>query len=232
VASDRCLLVFTKPAVAGRVKTRMVGELTADEAAVLHQAFLDDLLAGLAGGGFDLRLAWALEPGEPVPTAPAPGERQRGDDLGARLFNALAGAARSHAFVAAVGSDHPDLPLATVEAAFATLARGADAAAGPAADVALGPATDGGYYLIALRAGAVHRRLFADVAWSTSAVLATTLGRCRELGLVVALLPEAADVDTADDLRRLADRLATGGPPCPRTRALLAAWERLQVVPG
>jgi rSAM/selenodomain-associated transferase 1 len=223
VASDRCLFVFTKPAEPGRVKTRLIGALTAEEAAALHQAFLGDLLERLGGGDFDVRLAWALEPGETLPAGPVPGQAQRGGDLGERLFDALAGAAGSHPFVAAVGSDHPDLPLATVEAAFAAVEAGVE--------VALGPATDGGYYLIALRAEAVDRRLFADIAWSTPAVLAATIDRCRDLGLAVALLPEASDVDTADDLRRLAERLADAGElggaaDCPRTRALLAAGDR------
>jgi uncharacterized protein len=93
--------------------------------------------------------------------------------------------------------------------------------------VVLGPAEDGGYYLIALRSGAVSPRLFADVAWSTEQVLVTTLERCRELGLRVELLPAASDVDTPDDLRRLAERMITSDLGCPRTRELLGALRRL-----
>jgi hypothetical protein len=37
----------------------------------------------------------------------------------------------------------------------------------------------------------------------------------------------AADVDTPEDLRRLARRMAEADLGCPRTRALLAAWGRL-----
>jgi glycosyltransferase A (GT-A) superfamily protein (DUF2064 family) len=87
--------------------------------------------------------------------------------------------------------------------------------------VVLGPAEDGGYYLIALRAGAVAPRLFAEIAWSTDQVLPATLDRCRELGLAVELLPMAADVDTPEDLRRLAVRMAGDDLGCPRTQALL-----------
>jgi glycosyltransferase A (GT-A) superfamily protein (DUF2064 family) len=89
--------------------------------------------------------------------------------------------------------------------------------------VVLGPAEDGGYYRSALRASAVAPRLFAEIAWSTDRVLPATLARCRELGLAVELLPTAADVDTPDDLRRLAARMAGGDLGCPRTRALLAS---------
>ncbi|HVT58815.1 MAG TPA: TIGR04282 family arsenosugar biosynthesis glycosyltransferase [Thermoanaerobaculia bacterium] len=229
------LLLFTKPPAAGRVKTRLIGDLTAEQAAELHAAFLDDLLARLRPGRFELVLAWALEPGEELPSGPLPALRQRGRGLGERLHGALADAAREAAVVAAVGSDHPTLDLERVHRAFAAVETGAQ--------VVLGPAEDGGYYLIALAASAVSRRLFAGIPWSTGRVLAATLERCRELDLRVELLPAAADVDTPEDLARLATCLAregggdgaaaagnpggASGPSCPRTRALLARWQRL-----
>jgi rSAM/selenodomain-associated transferase 1 len=256
----RCLLLFTKPARPGRVKTRLAGAtpggLTAEQAARLHAAFLGDLaerllpatLAGTRGAGtpvaaeMRLRVAWALDGEEesapPLPdlaaeVARAGGDvprlslpdgavvdavQQRGGDLGERLYRALHEAAAHHpGGVAAVGSDHPRMPLACVRQAFAALADH---------HVVLGPSDDGGYYLIALRAGAVRRELFAGVAWSTDTVLAETAARCRSLGLSLALLPAGRDVDEPADLVRLAADLATapGEPACPRSRALLAAW--------
>ncbi len=228
-AGDRRLLLFTKPARAGRVKTRLVGDLTAEEAADLHAAFLEDLAARLAPEPFGLTLAWALDPGEPLPAPPIAGldgglacVRQEGAELGARLHAALSAAAEAP-YVAALGSDHPTLPADLVERAFALLAAGAA--------VVLGPAEDGGYYLIALDAGrfpgGIPRRLFEGIDWSTERVLAQTLERCRELSVEPVLLPPAADVDTPDDLRRLALRMAESDLGCPRTRALLASWGRL-----
>jgi rSAM/selenodomain-associated transferase 1 len=223
--SRRRLLLFTKPARQGRVKTRLIGDLTAAQAAELHAAFLDDLLPRLAAGNFALDLLWAVEPGEPVPDGCWPGVaslRQEGADLGERLYRALAAAASRSAVVAALGSDHPTVEVELVERAFAAVESGADAA--------LGPAADGGYYLIALAAGAVLPRLFEAVPWSTPGVLAATLERCGQLGLRVELLPVAADVDTPADLARLAVSLAAAGAAaasCPRTRALLAGWRRL-----
>ena len=218
---SRRLLLFTKPAREGRVKTRLIGDLTASEAAALHAAFLEDLLDRLRAGEFELRIAWALEPGEAIPEGPWPGMRQEGGDLGERLYRALHDAAAAGAgAVAALGSDHPTLPLEIVHRAFETIESGAD--------VVLGPAEDGGYYLIALRAGAVTPRLFAEIAWSTDRVLAATMDRCRELGFVVKLLPEASDVDTPEDLRRLAARMAKDDLGCPRTRALLGSLGFLQ----
>lgn len=222
----RRLLLFTKPAREGRVKTRLIGDLTAAQAAALHAAFLDDLIDRLRQGDFELLLAWALETLDELPDGPVPGVRQQGDDLGERLFNALAQAARETSegsAVMALGSDHPTLPLALIHEAFARVERGAQ--------VVLGPAEDGGYYLIALAPGAVDARLFEGIAWSTEQVLEATLERCAVLGLAVEMLAPASDVDTPEDLRRLAARMAadtTDDLGCPRTRALLHAWQRLQ----
>jgi hypothetical protein len=47
------------------------------------------------------------------------------------------------------------------------------------------------------------------------------------LNLDVDLLPLDTDVDTPDDLRRLASRMAGGDLGCPRTRDLLRTWQRL-----
>ncbi|HET7040597.1 MAG TPA: TIGR04282 family arsenosugar biosynthesis glycosyltransferase [Gemmatimonadales bacterium] len=219
--SARRLLLFTKPAREGRVKTRLIGDLTPAQAAALHAAFLEDLLDRLREGDFELRLAWALDPEEAAPAGPLPGVRQEGSDLGERLYRTLRDAAREAGVVMALGSDHPTLPLGVVHRAFEAVERGAD--------VVLGPAEDGGYYLIALRAGAVAPRLFEKIAWSSPQVLAATLDRCRELELAVELLPEASDVDTPEDLHRLAARMAEEGDlGCPRTHALLASLGLLQ----
>ncbi len=201
----------------------MIGDLTPAQAAALHTAFLDDLLDRLRGlrEDIELRLAWALEPGEQVPSGHLPGVRQEGSDLGERLYRTLSEAATEAGAVMALGSDHPTLPLEIVHRAFERVELGAD--------VVLGPAEDGGYYLIALRPEAVAPRLFEGIAWSTDQVLAATLDRCRELGLGVELLPEASDVDTPEDLRRLAIRMAEEGDlGCPRTHALLMSLGFLQ----
>jgi rSAM/selenodomain-associated transferase 1 len=205
------------------VKTRLIGDLTPAQAAALHAAFLDDLVDRLRHGDFDLRLAWALDEGDPVPSGPVPGIRQEGADLGERLYRALSGAAREAGSVMAIGSDHPTVSLSTIHRAFEAVEAGAP--------VAIGPAEDGGYYLIALRSEAVRRRIFEEIDWSTDRVLRQTLERCRELGLEVERLPLNMDVDTPDDLRRLASRMSCEDLGCPRTRDLLRTWDRLPGLP-
>lgn len=224
----RRLVLYTKPAVPGRVKTRLLPALGPGAAAALHRAFLDDvvgrLLAAEAAGAFELWSAWALEAGEAVPPGPGRAFRQEGRDLGERLFLGLSraaagdGAGRADA-VAALGSDHPTVRVETVAEAFERVAAGAD--------VALGPSRDGGYYLIALAPSAIAPGLFEGIDWSTDRVRAQTLERAAALGFSVELLPEGEDVDTPDDLRRLGDTLIDRpdvAALCPRTVELLACW--------
>ncbi len=213
---DRVVLVYTKPPIAGHVKTRLIGALGAEGAAELHDALLRDLLDGLAGGAFRVELRWAVVGDGPPPELGLAWAPQQGADLGERLWSGLQAAAAGGALVAAVGSDHPDLRRESLEAAFDELERGAD--------VVLGPARDGGYYLIALRPESLRPELFRGIAWSTDEVYAATVARCRALELRVASLPEGADVDTPADLARLAARLSLASPSCPRTRDLLERW--------
>jgi rSAM/selenodomain-associated transferase 1 len=85
---------------------------------------------------------------------------QRGDTLGDRMHNVFAELfARGYSSVVMVGSDLPTLPTAYIEQAFDHLRTGSNA-------VVIGPATDGGYYLIGLRALSVG--LFKSIPWSTS----------------------------------------------------------------
>ena len=219
----RCLLVLTKPPIAGRVKTRLIGRLTADQAAELHRAMTEDVVTGVDGGEFEVVVAWDLEDDEEAPQDwPRPGLlswRQPAGDLGDRLFGLLARAAERYEAVAAVGTDHPGLGHELVEAAFAALES--------SSDVVLGPALDGGYYLVGVRRGALGPRLFAEIDWSTERVFEQTLERCGELGLSVHRLQPHADVDTSDDLSRLQNDLLAGRLLAPATARLLASWSRL-----
>lgn len=219
MSSDRCLALFTKPAHPGRVKTRLLPELSARQAADLHQAFLDDLLPRLGRGAFDLTIAWAVEPGEALPASSLPAFEQQGADLGRRLFAGLSRLARRYRYVAAVGSDHPGLAVGDVERAFDQLEGGAP--------IVLGPASDGGYYLLGLERGALDASLFEGVSWSTERVLEETLERCRRRGIEPVLLEAGHDVDSPADLERLAGEIARGASECPHVEALLRRWGRV-----
>ncbi len=223
--SGRCLVIFTKPAVPGRVKTRLIGGLTGRQAADLHRAFLDDLSSRFAGAEHEIWLAWALEGEETPPPAAFPGLRQEDGDLGHRQLKALAWAAGRQPLVAVIGSDHPTLARERVDQAFEALESGAD--------LVFGPARDGGYYLLALRRERLQPELFSDVAWSSDQVLDQMLSNSRRLGLTPQLLAEERDIDTPADLEWLREMLSEAPSLCPATRSLLAGWGmmRAEVVP-
>jgi rSAM/selenodomain-associated transferase 1 len=205
------VLVVAKAPNGGRSKTRLVPPLSADQAALLHEALLLDTIDACCEQSSDVRLLCATEHdstalGELVPGVPR--VVQEGVGLGEAL---RLGIARhiSHGPTAVVSSDIPGLPENAIPHAFAALAEGAD--------VVLGPAADGGYWLLAMRAA--HDELFVDIPWSTPAVLAVTRERCVRAGLELVELDVWRDIDTPVDLelvRRGGERLRA-----PRTRAVL-----------
>jgi hypothetical protein len=90
----------------------------------------------------------------------------------------------------------------------------------------LGPSSDGGYYLLGLKAA--HGRMFQDIAWSTERVAEQTRARASEIGLEVDVLPLWYDVDNVEDLRRLHAQLCrdNGAPTGGRLRPHQAHYSK------
>jgi rSAM/selenodomain-associated transferase 1 len=216
----RRLIVFARPAVPGRCKTRLAKRVGPRGAASLQQAFLDDTMRLTRGVDADRVLAVDGDPMQPTVFAFAarehvPAERQVGDDLGARMHACFVKHLDEADAVAIVGSDAPTLDPAMIARAFDRL---------DGADVVLGPADDGGYWLVGARGAAPP--IFDGVPWGTEVVLAETLARGERAGLRVALADRWWDVDEPADLERLRRALADDPTIAPATRAALAlrAW--------
>jgi uncharacterized protein len=211
-AMASCGIAFmAKASVPGRAKTRLVPPLTFDEAAALNTAFLQDVAdnvllaarhaeadAGIAGyaafgpSGSEDFFHRTLPASIGLIEAWLP---NFGDCLLHAIREILA---RGHHSAVVLNSDSPTLPTALLVETAALLARPGDRAV-------LGPSSDGGYYLLGLKAA--HRRMFEDVAWSTERVAAQTLERARDIGLDVHRLPVWYDVDDVESLRRLRSEL-------------------------
>jgi rSAM/selenodomain-associated transferase 1 len=216
--SPIALAIMAKAPRPAEVKTRLCPPLEPAEAAALSRAFLLDRIEQVRGLDARLAIAYAPADARPVFEELAPDFAlvpQRGCDLGARMAAAIEDLERAGAAGAIlVGTDSPTVPRELLGAAVRRLAAGD-------VDLVLGPSEDGGYYLIGL--GAPRPELFADIAWSTGAVLPETRRRARALGLRTASLPPWFDVDTGADLERLERELATSPGPEPRhTRRFLA----------
>ena len=102
--------------------------------------------------------------------------------------------ARGYAAVGVLNADSPTLPTAELVRAAELLLAGNH-------DAVLGPADDGGYWLLGLTAP--QPEPYADIAWSTDSVAATTRTRLRDAGLRFAELETWYDVDDPPALRRL-----------------------------
>jgi len=204
------LLLFARPPVLGRVKTRLVPPLTHEEALRLYRAFLEDaarvyfaptewravLVAESDPDHHELGELFAL---------PWIREAQAEGDLGTRLAASFGRAfAQGAPAAVAVGSDHPALPRRLLEQAFSHLSAGTEAA--------LVPAEDGGYCAIGLAASVPAAEVFRGIPWSTASTLQATRERLIAFGLHVEILEAAYDVDRPDDLERLRRDLASRDP--------------------
>jgi uncharacterized protein len=213
----RALVIVGKAPQAGLTKTRLVPLLSAVDAAELYRGFLLDAVE------LGLELGW-----ERVSVIHPRGSReglrqllpaevhlleQRRDGLGDALSYAFERhLAEEFDRVVLIGSDNPSLPRGPIEQACEALDEH---------DLTIGPTTDGGYYLIGMRA--LHPSLFEDISWSTPRVYAQTLAQAKRLALRVRAVAEWYDVDEACDLERLeADLLISPATVAPNTRAALA----------
>jgi uncharacterized protein len=203
-----CGIAFmAKASVPGRAKTRLVPPLTFDEAADLNTAFLQDvadnvLLASRRTRG-PVTIAGYAAYGPPgsegfFRTILPESIGLLGawlPNFGDCLFHTIRELLqRGHDSAVVLNADSPTLPTAFLVETAEALARPGDRAV-------LGRSTDGGYYLLGLKAA--HRRMFENIDWSTERVADQTLQRAREIDLEIHMLPAWYDVDDLDDLSRL-----------------------------
>ena len=124
-------------------------------------------------------------------TYAAPLRPQVGEDLGARMHEALQAAVLEHGAALLIGSDCPALDAARLRAAACALEDGT-----PAVFV---PAVDGGYVLVGC-SRPPPRSLFDGLPWGTPGVMAGTRARLRAAGWRWRELAPLRDVDTVQDL--------------------------------
>ena len=212
-------VLFLRYPEKGAVKTRLAASLGEDRTYELYRCFLSDLALMIQEVKAAIIIAYSGPAGAQFPEFPGIlCLRQRGDDLGQRLYFAFEDVfAEGFDRLVLAGSDIPDLPSAFVNEALSRLA---------AADIVLGPGTDGGYYLIGCTRSGLNQAIFSGIPWSTPRVFSETLKRVAEAKLTAWLLPEWPDIDDLDDLQqfyaRNADRAGSS-----RVMAFLKAkvWE-------
>jgi hypothetical protein len=219
------LLVLAKSPVAGLAKTRLCPPASpADAAAIAAAALLDTLDAATAVPGALVMVAWTGE----LADAECAGELRR-SLAGVEVFEQCEGPfgqriAEAHAEVARrapgsavlqIGMDTPQLDAVALTDALIPLRR-----AEPV-DAVLGPALDGGWWALGLR-DPRWAAVVADVPMSRPDTGELTRRALLAAGLTVESLPEARDVDDAEDAHVVAAAV-----PCGRFAAQVRARLRL-----
>jgi len=202
--SRLAIIVMAKYPTPGKVKTRLMAELTAQQAADVHAVFLRHICARLARLN-SAELVLCFDPPDK-----AGAFRQLLDlpnltlleqcpgDLGTRIAAASAALFARHERLLFLGVDSPDLPLAHLFKAAELTEQ---------APVSLSPTIDGGYWSLGLSRGVQVEPLLHDIPWSSGQEAMATLKSAEVLGLTSVTGLAWDDVDHPPDLRRLLERL-------------------------
>ncbi len=195
---DASILVFCKAPVAGQVKTRLIPELTAEQAANVHKELTQRLLSLL----FNARLCsiqlWCSPDSRHPFFADCVNDyslslhQQQGHDLGERMHHAITTALKTSSRVLLVGCDCPSLTATDFNFAINALNKNND--------VLLSPAEDGGYVMIGMKKS--NPTLFSNMKWGSREVLDMTRQRIEQANLNCIETQEQWDVDVIDDLNR------------------------------
>lgn len=194
------IAIFAKAPVPGYAKTRLIPALGADGAAALQETMIRRAVETACAAGLAHITLWCSpDPSHDVFTELA---RQHGvglrrqfpGGLGARML-ATFRAQPAQRPLLLIGTDGPALRTDHLLACARALDRGDDAT--------FLPTEDGGYLLVGLRRAAPA--IFAGIAWSTPAVMAQTRRRLAAAGLRWSEPATLWDIDTPDDLKRLAN---------------------------
>ena len=212
--SGPVVALFAKEPVPGQVKTRLSPPLSAEQACWLYRIALEEMVARLLAAKLPLiicyagRCDWFNEVFSGLPLL-----AQTGDDLGARMSNAVhALFAGGFGPVLLAGSDSPDLPLLLLDQVLKKLQD---------VDVATVPCRDGGYAIVGMRRPMTE--LFQDMPWSTCRLLEETRQKARALGLTYYETTAWDDLDEIADLRRLVAR----SPDSQTSRHIIAELSEL-----
>jgi glycosyltransferase A (GT-A) superfamily protein (DUF2064 family) len=220
------LIIAARQPIPGFTKTRLGRAIGMDEAAALYRAFLTDLanrfFPAASSGRFDL--AWAFTPSGcdfagiladlSAFAARCDGAvryvAQEGEGWDVRQQRLLRwGCEVGYDRVVLTASDSPQMPVSSVEYAFAAL---------ESHDIALGRVHDGGYYAIGT-SGTYD--VLTGVPMSTASAADAVCARAEAQGLRVAELPATFDIDEAADLDLLTEALQLDPTLAPATHAEL-----------
>ena len=190
------VICFTRVPKAGKTKTRLMPRLSGEQCAQLHWAFLRDLSCIYDTLDTDLLVAHTPDPDWEALKEVFPGAvffPQEGEGLGEKMNHALNLAlSMGYGKCILTGSDLPLMTKDHLQSGFDALEQ---------ADVTLGPTSDGGYYLVGVKAESPF--LFENQTYGAGSVYENTLAAVRTAGKSFCPSLPCDDVDTPEDLQAL-----------------------------
>lgn len=195
---DSRLIIFIKNPILGRVKTRLAKTVGAQMALDVYKYLLEKTRVATIDLGCNKAVYYSksVDENDEWPNDVFDKFVQKGEDLGARMWNAFSEAFEAgYKKVMIIGSDCPQITQEIIEMGFDLLEN---------VDYVIGPAKDGGYYLLGMKVPTKH--LFEDKEWSTDSVFEDTVMDIVTSGKRYAKLPMLSDLDDAYDLHLVKDR--------------------------
>lgn len=192
------LMVFCKAPIPGQVKTRLIPELTPEQAAELHIELSIKTLQRATHSNLCPVQLWCTPTTDHVfftaskAAYPVVLKQQQGADLGVRMHHAFCSALADYSQALLMGCDCPSLTEQDLEQALTALNQDNE--------VVLAPAEDGGYVMIGLNRP--HPELFDNMPWGTERVLDETRNHIERYKLRHHELRKQWDLDTPKDLER------------------------------
>ena len=184
------VLIFAKPPVEGKVKTRLIPGLGAAQATEVYRYCLQFTLNLLRDSTFQYQV-WLAEASSLAIFEGEPCQLQQGNNLGDRMIHALIHGLKSNpgASILLIGSDCLDLTEEHLMQANESLNQH---------ELVFLPSIDGGFAMIGCRS--IDISIFDKVIWSSETVLQQTLDNASKLNYRVDLLETVRDIDTLSDL--------------------------------
>jgi len=189
------LLVFSRPAIAGKCKTRLIPTLGKQGAADLQYNLLENIIMQLHSYKLCPFEIWQSEPSNCFTHLKSKFEfsikTQKGSHLGQRMANAIDETLKKTTYTILIGSDCAEFSQDYLNNAMQLLTT-------KTAEVVIGPAIDGGYLLVGM--SNFNSVIFQNIKWGSGDVLENTLANANNAGLNVSVLNPLNDIDNAQDL--------------------------------
>ncbi len=201
ISMDSALIVFTKNALLGKVKTRLAKTVGDKNALLIYNELLKFTKTLILKVKTKKLIFYSdfVDTNDIFNAVVFEKYCQKGNDLGERMLNAFKVTFKlGYERAILIGSDCNELTPEVLEHAIRALDEN---------DLVIGPAKDGGYYLIGMKK--LHPKLFVYKNWSTPTVFKEAIFEAKELNFKYYLLPVLSDIDNEQDLGNLSKLITT-----------------------